>query len=208
MRTVKVLFALLVLSAVGLGVYIYSGTYPVGADVPHSGFVFWLLTTVRDRGIEVQSRAIRPPADLNDPHRRTIGAGQYAAMCSGCHLAPGYENDETREGLYPKPPKLAKGTDLTPAEIFWVIKHGLKMSGMPAWGRSHSNDELWDITAFVLELAHLTPQQYRQIVSQAPPDTDMTQMPMPGSTSGADKSSGAGQTPPPVPKSTPAPGRR
>jgi hypothetical protein len=58
-----------------------------------------------------------------------------------CHLAPGYAQDETAEGLYPHPPQLAGGNTLAPAEIFWVLKHGLKMTGMPAWGAPHTDDE-------------------------------------------------------------------
>lgn len=174
------LVTLVVLLAVGFGIYIYSGSYPVGADVPHSGLVFSLLETVRDRGIEVQSRHVRPPLHLNTRQRLLIGAGHYSAMCSRCHLAPGFETDATREGLYPKPPRLARGTDLTPAEIYWVIKHGLKFSGMPAWGQSHTNSEIWDITAFVLALPHLTPLQYQDWVAQAPSDPDRVRLPMPG----------------------------
>ncbi|HVA19111.1 MAG TPA: cytochrome c [Solirubrobacteraceae bacterium] len=176
--------ALLALVVVGAGAYFYSGSYPIGADVPHSGVVFSVLQEIRDRGIAVQARAITVPSDLNDPKRIPIGAGHYAGMCSVCHLAPGYTRDETAEGLYPHPPQLAHGISLTPAQIFWVLKHGLKMTGMPAWGPSHTDEELWDLTAFVMRLPHLTAEQYRQIVTQAPMDEDMQMMPMPGGASG------------------------
>jgi mono/diheme cytochrome c family protein len=180
LRILTPLIVLILLFSAGLGLYVYSGSYPIGADIPHSGPVFSLLATVRDRSVAAQARRVRPPADLDRPQRLSVGAGQYAAMCSGCHLAPGYESGETWEGLYPQPPRLAHVTDLTPAEIFWVVKHGLKFSGMPAWGKSHSDDEIWDITAFVLKLPHLTAAQYKDIVTRAPADADMTMMPMPG----------------------------
>ena len=179
MRTLTVLISLLVIVVAGAGIYVYSGSYPVGADVPHTGAIFSVLATVRDRGIAAGARGIQPPADLNDPRRVSEGAGQYATMCGNCHLAPGYEDGPTWEGLYPHPPRLAHATDLKPAEVFWAIKHGVKFSGMPAWGKSHSDDEIWSITAFVLELPHLSPRQYADIVSRAPPDTDMLMMPMP-----------------------------
>lgn len=179
MRVIKLLVALAVLFIAGLAMYIYLGGYPIGADVPHSGAVFWLLATVRDRVVATQARDIRVPSDLDDSHRISNGAGQYATMCSGCHLAPGYESSETWKGLYPQPPRLAHAIDLTPAEIFWVVKHGLKFSGMPAWGESHSDDEIWDITAFVLSLPHLTAAQYKDMVAHAQPDMDMMKMPMP-----------------------------
>jgi mono/diheme cytochrome c family protein len=62
------------------------------------------------------------------------GAAEYDDMCSGCHLAPGQEKTEISKGLYPSPPELSRGNDLNPAEQFWVLKHGIKMTGMPAWG--------------------------------------------------------------------------
>lgn len=170
---------LLVLLIAGVGIYVYSGSYAIGADVPHTRFVLWLLAAVRDRALAAQANEIRPPPDLNDPRRIPEGAGQYAAMCSGCHLAPGYERQETWEGLYPQPPKLFHGTNLSPSEIFWVVKHGLKMTGMPAWGKSHSDEEMWSITAFVLRLPQLSPKQYKDMVSKAPMDPDMIMMPMP-----------------------------
>lgn len=190
------LISLLVIMAAGVGIYVYSGSYPVGADVPHTGVVFSVLTTVRNRGITTGARGIHPPADLNDARRLSDGAGQYATMCASCHLAPGYEDGPTWEGLYPHPPRLAHATDLKPAEVFWTIKHGVKFSGMPAWGKSHSDDEIWSITAFVLDLPRLTPRQYRDIVSRAPPDSDMLMMPMPGSRPAGDGSPGARATMP------------
>jgi mono/diheme cytochrome c family protein len=192
MRAIKISVAVVVVLAAGIGAYIYTGGYPIGADSPHSAAVLTLLSVARDRGIEAGSRDIRPPAGLSAPGRLSIGAGQYAAMCSGCHLAPGYRSDETWEGLYPQPPRLAQGTRLTPAEVFWVIKHGLKFSGMPAWGKSHTDDELWSITAFVLALPHLTAQQYRDIVARAPADADMVKMPMPQPGGQSPGSPGAG----------------
>ena len=184
MKTLGVLLALLAAVIVGVGGYFYSGSYPIGADVPHSGWAFWALRSIRDRSIAVQARSVRPPTDLNDARRIPVGAGQYAAMCSVCHLAPGYSQDETAEGLNPHPPELAHGITLTPGQIFWVLKHGLKMTGMPAWGPSHTDEELWDLTAFVMRLPHMTALQYRQIVTQAPMDEDMQMMPMPGGPTG------------------------
>ncbi|HTW74614.1 MAG TPA: cytochrome c [Steroidobacteraceae bacterium] len=184
MKTLGILVMLIGVVAVGLGAYFYSGSYPIGADAPGSRVLFRALQKIRARTIAVQASAIRPPADLSDPARIPIGAGHYAAMCSVCHLAPGYPQDETAEGLDPRPPQLARGISLTPAQIFWVLKHGLRMTGMPAWGSTHSNEELWDLTAFVLRLPHLTAQQYRQIVTQAPMDADMKSLPMPAGAAG------------------------
>ena len=179
MSILKPVFIVCLLTAAALAFYFWSGAYPIGADVPHAPPVERFLAAVRTRAVAAQSRGIEVPA-LDDPALILEGAGQYASMCSTCHLAPGYARDETWEGLYPRPPRLAAGTQLTPAEIFWALKHGIRMSGMPAWGRTHSDHELWAITAFVVRLPGMGAQTYADLVAKAPPDDDMVRMPMPG----------------------------
>src|SRR4051794_37685154 len=82
------LILLLVLAAFA-GIFIYAGFYNIGADAPHSGFVYNALQELRERSIESRSRNIRAPADLSSPRRIAAGAGLYAEMCTGCHLGPG-----------------------------------------------------------------------------------------------------------------------
>jgi mono/diheme cytochrome c family protein len=90
-------------------------------------------------------------------------------MCTGCHLAPGLESSELHRGLYPVPPRLdSPDRKRTPATDFWVIKHGIKASGMPAWGRSMEDRYIWGITAFLQKLPSLTEVQYRELVAQSP----------------------------------------
>jgi mono/diheme cytochrome c family protein len=158
--------ALMALLAV-VAVAIYAGLYNIAADVPHTPPVYWLLETVRDRSVAARARDI-VPNDLDDANRISKGAGQYAEMCSGCHLAPGMKRTEISRGLYPRAPELRRKTNLTPAEQFWVVKHGVKMTGMPAWGVTHDDDLLWDVVAFVRKLPELTPEQYETLVKNAP----------------------------------------
>ena len=89
-------------------------------------------------------------------------------MCSGCHLAPGMKRTEISQGLYPRAPELRRGSHLTPAEEFWVVKHGIKMTGMAAWGVTHDDDLLWDIVAFLRKLPELSADQYQTLVKSAP----------------------------------------
>ena len=128
---------LAVIGAASLAVY--AGIYNVAADMPHTEPVFWLLKTVRERSIALRATGVVVSGDLADPKRVASGAGQYAEMCSGCHLAPGMKRTEISRGLYPRAPELRRGSHLTPAEEFWVVKHGLKMTGMPAWGVTHND---------------------------------------------------------------------
>jgi mono/diheme cytochrome c family protein len=154
---------------------IYLGAYNFAADIPHTQPVYWLLETARERSIEVRAKNIAVPSDLSDPKRIASGAGQYAEMCAFCHLAPGMKRTEIARGLYPRAPELRRGTDLTPPEEFWVMKHGLKMTGMPAWGVTHSDELLWDVVAFLQKLPELTAEQYQALVKSAPSHDEMMQ---------------------------------
>ena len=162
------------------GAFVYAGLYNIGADAPHSRFVYGVLETLRDRAIAHHSRNVVAPPDLGDPQRVAIGAGLYAEMCSSCHLAPGMEKTEISQGLYPQAPELARASDLSPGEMFWTIKHGVKLSAMPAWGRTHNDTLIWDMVAFVRKLPTLTPAQYQAAIKSAPADHDETMKEMNG----------------------------
>jgi len=178
-KALRVVLALIFL-ALFVGVaFLYSGVYPIGADHPHTAPVRWVINVLRDRSVEAHAKHIEVP-DLSDSTMVLEGAGRYAAMCSGCHLAPGYDSDELYRGLYPRPPRLAKAKHLDPKEAFWVIKHGLKLTGMPAWGPTHDDEELWSMVAFLKKMPELSPEQYREMVARAPRDEDRSRMPMPG----------------------------
>jgi mono/diheme cytochrome c family protein len=173
-RSVLVLGALLVLVAAA-AVGIYAGLYNIAADVPHTQPVYWLFETVRERSVAARARDIVVPKNLDDANRISKGADEYAEMCSGCHLAPGMERTEISRGLYPRAPELRHKTDLTPAEQFWIVKHGVKMTGMPAWGVTHDDELLWDVVAFVRKLPELTPEQYETMVKTAPKHEELMQ---------------------------------
>lgn len=163
--------AVLVAIGLGVGLFAWSGLYNIGADDPHFRATLGFVQTVRDRSIHVRSEGLKEP-NLDDPQLILKGAGQYSAMCTGCHLAPGMTDSEIRPGLYPQPPDLTK-VRVDPKDAFWVIKHGIKMSAMPAWGFSHDDATIWSMVAFLQRLPAMTPPQYKAIVAKAPPDEDM-----------------------------------
>jgi mono/diheme cytochrome c family protein len=146
--------------------FISLGAYNFAADAPHTQLVVDLIDYARDRSVEERARDVTVPS-LEDPKMIAAGAGHYAEMCTGCHLAPGMADNEMRPGMYPKPPALATMAAEDPAERFWIIKHGLKMSGMPAWGVTHSDDEIWAIVAFLQKLPSLSPEQYRAMTASS-----------------------------------------
>jgi mono/diheme cytochrome c family protein len=172
MKYLKITLTLLLVLVLGGGLFIWSGVYNPGADSPHWKITYAILQSVRDRAVANHASGIALPDNLDDPKLILKGAGHYADMCTGCHLAPGKKNAEIRSGLYPQPPNLSKAR-IDQREAFWVIKHGLKMTAMPAWGKSHDDATIWSIVAFVHKLPDMTPAQYKEIVAKAPPDEDM-----------------------------------
>ena len=88
-------------------------------------------------------------------------------MCVGCHLAPGIEESELREGMYPQPPALAEHGIHDPKGTYWVIKHGIKMSGMPAWGKSHDEQSLWDMVALLSALPSLSENDWQALLDDS-----------------------------------------
>ena len=167
-RFLRTILIVLIVVAALAAAFIYSGIYNVGADAPHSKLVFAMLDALRDRSTANHARKIGVPADLNDPKRVAAGAGLYGEMCAECHLGPGLEKTEISQGLYPAAPQLAQPTDLSPAEMFWTIKHGVKLSAMPAWGKTHSDELIWDMVAFIRRLPKMSPAQFKAAVANAP----------------------------------------
>jgi mono/diheme cytochrome c family protein len=75
-------------------------------------------------------------------------------------------------GFYPEPPDLSKGKgDMSPAELFWIIKNGIKMSAMPAFGPIHKDEEIWSIVAFLKRLPELSAEQYQAMEKAAKEST-------------------------------------
>ncbi len=119
--------------------------------------------TVRERGVAVRSRRLRPP-DLDDPQRIRAGAGNYEAMCAECHAAPGLAPSDLPRTLHPPPPDLTHPGLEDPRRTFWIIAHGLRMTAMPAWGAVLDDEELWSLTAFVHRLPLIDRASYLALV--------------------------------------------
>jgi mono/diheme cytochrome c family protein/ketosteroid isomerase-like protein len=157
--------AITLLAVVLLGALVVaSGALSVAADEPHSSLVFGILDTARERSIETRADDIQVPA-LDDAGMVRRAAGNYDAMCAKCHLAPGMAPTELNRGLSPTPPNLAKHANADAAEAFWVIKHGIKATGMPAWGKHMEDQHIWDVVAFLRKLPSLSVEQYQAEVA-------------------------------------------
>lgn len=153
-----------VLAAVG---FAYSGLYDVSASSPHGGFVSWLLSTTSHASIERHASEIDVP-DLDDEALTLAGVSDFAGMCAGCHGAPGQKPEAMGQGLNPPAPDLAESAaHMTPAELFWVTRNGIKMTGMPAWGATHDDAALWPVVAFLTGLPELDAAGYQTLLADA-----------------------------------------
>ena len=154
--------AALIVLAIGAAVFVGSGVYNIGADDHHTKPVLAIIEQLRNRSVAVRAHAISVP-NLEDSRSIAAGAKQYAALCVGCHLAPGVTKSDIRPGLYPHPPNLAQEDVDDAQKAFWIIKHGIKMSAMPAWGKTLNDAAIWDIVAFARRMPLMTPEAYQQL---------------------------------------------
>lgn len=167
MKSFKIVFwtvCVLIIAAVG---YAVSGLYNISAEVPHLAPTYMFLEMVRDRSVAHHSKSVDLPA-LDNAALALNGSIHFDETCRKCHGAPGLQQEEFAEGLYPAPPSLETAMDeLNSAEIFWIIENGLKMTGMPAFGINHESEEIAGMTAFIKKLPDLDAAGYRQFVDEA-----------------------------------------
>lgn len=153
---------------VGGFLYAWSRLYNISATKPHWGVTFWFMEAFRNRSIKAHSDEVRIP-NLDDPKFKEAAISHFNEMCRVYHGAPGYDPDELAEGLYPAPPSMISGQwqeGRSEAETYWIVKNGIKMTGMPAFGPTHSDDELWGLVALTEEIPRMKPEQYRRMVRE------------------------------------------
>ena len=165
MRALLAIALVLLLAAIGSIGLVYFGSYNVAASDPHWSLTQQILDAVKTRSIKAHASGITVPADLDKPDRLVIGVEHFAAHCAVCHGGPGVPKGDIGKGLYPAPPDLAAAAHrYTAPELFWIIKNGIKMTGMPSWA-DHSDEEIWATVAFLQKLGGgMTEQQYGELI--------------------------------------------
>lgn len=167
MRVVLVLLGLAVAAAGGGLAFVCSGLADVAATSQHWPLTHWILSTAMESSVRRQARGIKAPSYLSEDSHVRAGAAAYDAMCATCHGAPAVEPGVVGKGLNPPPPDLTKeADDWSPEEIFWVTANGVRMTGMPAFGPSHSDSELWDVVALVKRLPRMSGAEYRALLPE------------------------------------------
>lgn len=163
-RLISVAAASVVGTLVVLGlvliVVVYTGAYNVAATEDHVSPVRWALNTTQHTSVDRRAVGAAAPERFT-PEMIAAGASMYKGTCQHCHAGPGVERADWASGMRPRPPHLSEAApEWELPEVFWLAKHGVKMSGMPAFGPTHQDQMLWNVAAFVKRLPAMTPEEY------------------------------------------------
>jgi hypothetical protein len=183
MRLLAFIGALAIIIAVGAAAYFFGGYYSVAANIEDPGLVKWALVQVRMASID-RHATDAPPASFDTPEHVQAGARAFLARgCTNCHGGPGVQWAKFSEGLRPDPPDLKElVNDRTPAQLFWVVKHGVNMTGMPSFGAIQVPDqEIWAIVAFLKKLPSVKDEEFKSwtAASASPPAAPAPAAPAP-----------------------------
>lgn len=166
-RSLLVSLAILgVVLGIGGFLFAWSGLMPISASSGHWPVTRWVLQFAMHNAVETHAMAVEKPArtDLTDPALVLKGAGHYATGCVPCHGAPGQKQSLIAKQMTPEPPFLPpKVKEWTPEQLFWIVKHGIKFTPMPAWVSLQRDDEVWAMVAFLQKLPTLSPERYQQL---------------------------------------------
>ena len=158
--------ALLVLAGLGGFLMVASGIMPIKASSGHWAITAWFLNFAMRRSVVTHSLMIEAPAVLDDEGLVIKGAGHYDFGCRPCHGSPDSPiQPRIAQAMTPHPPNLSRElAQWNAKELFYIVKHGVKFTGMPAWPAQQRDDEVWAMVAFLLRLPKLTAAEYRELV--------------------------------------------
>jgi mono/diheme cytochrome c family protein len=161
----------LVSIALAAGFVIATGVVSVGATSPPGDLERKFAAFTVNRSVARRAPRAPNPAAAG-AENRAAGLAHYRAMCVTCHGAPGVDPSEIGEGLNPPAPDLTlpKVQARTDGELFWIVQNGLRMTGMPAFGPTHRDEEIWKIVAFLRHLPELTPEEEKALTPPAHAD--------------------------------------
>ena len=163
LKTLALIGLLAILGVIAAAVFFFGGYYSVAATVEDGPIVKWALTHIRQASI-ARHATDTPPMSLDDPAVVQAGARAFSERgCVNCHGAPGVNWAKFSEGLRPDPPDLKELVDqLRPQDLFWVVKHGIHMTGMPSFGLVEVPDrEIWTIVTFLKKLPSVSEADFK-----------------------------------------------
>jgi mono/diheme cytochrome c family protein len=163
MRCFLVVVALAAAAVAGGAITLYAGWYDISATDQHLAPTYWLLDIGMKRSVKHRAESIAAPP-LDDPALAHRGFTHFKAHCEQCHGAPGVAPEPFALGMTPAPASLSyTATEWKSAALFWVIKEGIKMTGMPAWKYRMTDEDMWAVVAFLRRLPLLSPAEYRAL---------------------------------------------
>jgi cytochrome c1 len=159
----------LALAAAGVAaLVVYGGLYDVASTRQHLQLTHTVLETAMRQSVRLRARDI-PEPPLADEALALRGAGCFRDKCVQCHGAPGVAQSDIGKSMQPLPGPLVDARQhWRPRELYWVTRHGIKMSGMPAWEFRLGEAELWELVAFMQRLPDLSAGQYAMWMQRAP----------------------------------------
>jgi cytochrome c553 len=150
----------MLLAAIGVA----TGVVPIKASSGHWAITAAILDFSKTRSVWTHSWGIDAPS-LDDPALVIRGAGHYETACLPCHGGPGRRLPAVMAAMTPPPPELSDRLGRwTPEELFSIVKHGIKFTGMPAWPAQQRDDEVWAVVAFLRRMPQLDASGYRSLV--------------------------------------------
>lgn len=166
MRLRRVGIAIAALGALGLLVAT-SGVVPIRASSGHWAVTEWLLSFAMRRSIVTHTIGVAQPR-LDAPGLVRKGAGHYELACVACHGSPSQPLSRLMRSMTPAPPFLPQTVSRwDAAALFYIVKHGIKFTAMPAWPTQQRDDEVWAMVAFLRALPSLNAEAYQRLVSTA-----------------------------------------
>lgn len=152
-----------------------SGWLNLTATTPHPAGWARFLHYVFRRSTAYHASGITVPADLDSPIRVAAGGIYYGQACAHCHGAPGFGQNQVGLSMTPRPQYLPhEAARFTPAQLFWIVRHGVKYSGMPGWPADGRDDEVWHLVAYLRAQQHMTPDQFRATARLVPDPAPVT----------------------------------
>ncbi len=155
------LIAELLVFIIVVGTGLSGALYNVSTLSPDPGFLRWIFSSTSDNSVKYHANGIKVPS-LTDSSLIAMGFDHYNEMCVTCHAGPGLEKSEAGMGIYPQAPNLARSAkEMPPQNLFWVIKNGIKSTAMPGFAKTHTDDKIWAMVAFLEKMKNMTPAQYK-----------------------------------------------
>jgi mono/diheme cytochrome c family protein len=166
MRLLSLIGVLAIVVGIAALVFFFGGFFNVAATHAEPAPVKWALIKVRMAAVD-RYATDRPPAGYDAADKVQAGAKAYSARgCTNCHGGPGVEWQKFSEGLRPDPPDLTKIVkEREPRHLFWVVKNGINMTGMPSFGATGVPDpEIWSMVAFLTKLPDVKEEDFKKWV--------------------------------------------